>query len=183
MKKQNVTQGTIYLMFAQVAFVASGYAIHIGLARLLGPSAYGIYAVIISLMTMVNLILTTGIPQAVSKYVAHEDGSAKEIRNTALKMQLVFSLVIFSVYFLLAEQIALLLNDASLTPYLRASSFIVPGYAVYSILVGNLNGLREYKKQAITAVSYSIFKATFILAMVVVGYAVMGAVVGFVFAP
>jgi len=183
MKKQNVTQGTIYLMFAQVAFVASGYAIHIGLARLLGPSEYGIYAVVISLMMMVTLILTTGIPQAVSKYVAHDDGSAKEIRNTALKMQLVFSLAIFSIYFLLAGQIAMLLNDASLTPYLRASSFIVPGYAVYSILVGYLNGLREYKKQAITAVSYSIFKATFILAMVVVGYAVMGAVVGFVFAP
>jgi O-antigen/teichoic acid export membrane protein len=64
MKKQNVTHGTIYLMFAQAAFVASGYAIHIGLARLLGPSDYGIYAVVISLMTMVNLILTTGIPQA-----------------------------------------------------------------------------------------------------------------------
>jgi O-antigen/teichoic acid export membrane protein len=65
MKKQNVTQGTIYLMFAQAAFVASGYAIHIGLARLLGPSDYGIYAVVISLMTMVNLIHTTGISQAV----------------------------------------------------------------------------------------------------------------------
>jgi len=183
MKKQNVTRGTIYLMFAQAAFVASGYAIHIGLARLLGPSDYGIYAVVISLMTMVNLILTTGIPQAVSKYVAHDDGGAEEIKKTALKMQLVFSLAIFSVYFLLAEQIALLLNDASLTPYLRASSFIVPGYAIYSILVGYLNGLREYKKQAITAVSYSIFKAGFILTMVLAGYAVMGAVVGFVFAP
>ena len=81
MKKQNVTQGTIYLMLAQAAFVASGYAIHIGLARLLGPSEYGIYAVVIALMTMVNLILTTGIPQAMSKYVAHDDGGAEEIRN------------------------------------------------------------------------------------------------------
>ncbi|MEA1999447.1 MAG: oligosaccharide flippase family protein [Euryarchaeota archaeon] len=63
--KQSVLRGTIYLMAAQAAFVASGYAIHIGLARLLGPSEYGIYAVVISLMTMVNLILTTGIPQAV----------------------------------------------------------------------------------------------------------------------
>jgi len=81
MNKQNVTHGTIYLMLAQVAFVASGYAIHIGLARLLGPSDYGIYAVVISLMTMVNLILTTGIPQAVSKYVAHEDGSAENVKK------------------------------------------------------------------------------------------------------
>lgn len=80
MKKKNVTHGTIYLMFAQAAFVASGYAIHIGLARLLGPWDYGIYAVVISLMTMVNLILTTGIPQAVSKYVAHDAGGAWQLR-------------------------------------------------------------------------------------------------------
>ena len=86
MKKQNVTHGTIYLMFAQAVFVASGYAIHIGLARLLGPSDYGIYAVVISLMTMVNLILTTGIPQAVSKCVAHDDGGAEEIKFETIEV-------------------------------------------------------------------------------------------------
>jgi O-antigen/teichoic acid export membrane protein len=78
--KQSVLRGTIYLMAAQAAFVASGYAIHISLGRLLGPSEYGIYAVVISLMTMVNLILTTGIPQAVAKYVAHDDGGAWQVR-------------------------------------------------------------------------------------------------------
>lgn len=67
-------------MAAQAAFVASGYAIHIGLGRLLGPAEYGTYAVVISLMTMVNLILTTGIPQAVAKYVAYDDGSAGQVR-------------------------------------------------------------------------------------------------------
>ena len=183
MKKQNVTHGTIYLMAAQAVFVASGYAIHIGLARLLGPSDYGIYAVVISLMTMVNLILKKGVPEAMSKYLAHDDGSADVIKNTALKLQLVFSLAIFSVYFLLAGQIALLLNDASLSPFIRASAFIVPGYAVYSILVGYLNGLQEYKKQAITTISYFIIKVTFILTLVLIGYAVIGAIIGFVFAP
>ena len=64
--KQSVTRGTIYLMAAQAAFVASGYASHIGLGRLLGPSEYGIYAAVISLMTMANLVLVTGIPQAMS---------------------------------------------------------------------------------------------------------------------
>jgi len=86
MKKQNVTHGTVYQILAQVAFVASGYAIHIGLARLLGPSEYGIYAVVISIMSMVTLILTTGIPQTVLKYVAYEDGSAWHFRNGSTKV-------------------------------------------------------------------------------------------------
>jgi stage V sporulation protein B len=53
--KQNVMHGTLYLMAAQAVFVASGYAIHVGLVRLLGPADYGIYVVVISLMTMVIL--------------------------------------------------------------------------------------------------------------------------------
>jgi O-antigen/teichoic acid export membrane protein len=64
--KQSVLRGTLYRIAAQAAFVASGYAIHIGLGRLLGPSEYGIYAVVISLMTMVNLVLVTGMLQVVS---------------------------------------------------------------------------------------------------------------------
>lgn len=55
--KQNVKRGTLYLMVAQVAFVVSGYAVHVALGRMLGPAEYGIYAVVISMMTMVNLIL------------------------------------------------------------------------------------------------------------------------------
>ena len=181
--KQSVLRGTIYLMAAQAAFVASGYAIHISLGRLLGPAEYGIYAVVISLMTMVNLILTTGIPQAVAKYVAHDNSDAVAIKKTALKMQAAFSLVIFAIYFFMAGQIALLLNDASLTPFIRVSALIVPGYAVYSILIGYLNGLREYRKQAVTGTCYSIFKVLFILTPVLIGYAVMGAIAGFIFAP
>ena len=181
--KHNFLHGTIYLVIAQAVFVTSGYAIHIGLGRLLGPSDYGVYAVVISLMTMVNLILTTGIPQALSKYIAHGDVNEKVIRDTTLKIQLFFSLGIFLVYYLIAGKIALLLNDDSLTPLIRLSSFIVPSYALYSISIGYLNGLQEYKKQAITAISYSFFKAVFILVMVLIGYALKGAIVGFVLAP
>ncbi|WP_340817894.1 flippase [Methanolobus sp. WCC4] len=181
--KDKILHGTIYLLIAQAVFVASGYAIHIGLGRLLGPSNYGIYAVVISLMTMVNLILATGIPQALSKYVAHGDISVKAVRDISLKIQLVFSLGIFLIYYIIAGKIALLLNDEGLTPLIRLSSFIVPSYALYSISTGYLNGLQEYKKQAITAISYSFFKAIFILVMVLIGYALRGAIFGFVLAP
>jgi hypothetical protein len=39
--KQNVMHGTLYLMAAQAAFVASGYA---GLVRLMGSVEYDFYA-------------------------------------------------------------------------------------------------------------------------------------------
>ena len=66
MKKQGVLRGTLYLIAARAAFVASGYAIHIGFGRLWGHSGCGIYAVVVSLimiMMMVNLVLATVMPQ------------------------------------------------------------------------------------------------------------------------
>jgi PST family polysaccharide transporter len=140
--KQSLRRGTILLIAAQVSFVLSGYATHIGLGRLLGPEDYGLYAVVISLMTMVNLILSTGIPQAVSKYVAHGDGNELHVKRTAQKMQLIFSLILFIFYYFFADQLAMMLNDPGMAPYLRLSSFIVPAYALQALYVGYFNGLK-----------------------------------------
>jgi len=77
MKKQGALRGTLYLIAARAAFVASGYAIHIGFGRLWGHSGCGIYAVIVSLimimiliimiiMMMINMVLVTVMPQTAS---------------------------------------------------------------------------------------------------------------------
>ena len=181
--KQNVTHGTIYLTVAQAAFVFSGYAIHMGLARLLGPAGYGVYAVVVSLVTTVNLILTSGIPQAVSRYAAHDDCDTVAIRGTAFKMQIALSFVMFFIYFVMAGRIALVFNDPALAHFIRVSAFMIPGYAMYSVLLGYLNGLREYKKQSLNSICYSVFNTGLILLLVVMGYSTMGALTGFAIAP
>lgn len=181
--KQNVIHGTIYLTVAQAVFVFSGYAIHMGLARLLGPADYGVYAVVVSLVTTVNLILTSGIPQAVSRYVAHDDCDRVAIRRTAFKMQIVLSFVMFFIYFVMAGRIALVFNDPGLAHFIRVSAFMIPGYAMYSVMLGYLNGLREYKKQSLNSIYYSVFNTGLILLLVVMGYSTIGAVTGFAIAP
>ena len=178
--KQSLRHGTIYLTAAQISFVLSGYATHIGLGRFLGPADYGIYAVVISLMTMVNLILSTGIPQAVSKYVAHQDGNELHVKKTAQNMQLTFSLVLFLIYYYFADQLAIMLNDPGLTPYLRLSSLIVPAYALQALYIGYFNGLKEYGKQSLMVILYSVFKVVLILGFAVTSYALYGAITGFV---
>jgi len=178
--KQSLRHGTIYLIAAQISFVLSGYATHIGLGRFLGPADYGIYAVVISLMTMVNLILSTGIPQAVSKYVAHQDGNELHVKKTAQNMQLTFSLVLFLIYYYFADQLAIMLNDPGLAPYLRLSSLIVPAYALQALYIGYFNGLKEYGKQSLMVILYSVFKVVLILGFAVTSYALYGAITGFV---
>lgn len=183
MGKSNVTQGTTLLLVSQVIFIASGYGLHIYLGRTLGVANYGIFVVILSLMTVVNLILTTGIPQAASKFISENENDAARVEYSITRLQFVFSLSIFIIYFISANQIAMLLNDPSLEDYIRISAFVIPSYAMYSVFAGYLNGRRRYSEQSKATIAYSIAKLTFIFVLVLLGFSVYGAVLGFVLAP
>jgi O-antigen/teichoic acid export membrane protein len=83
-------------MIVQFVFLVAGYAIHAGLGRILGPSLYGTFGVVITLVTILNLILTSGIPRAVSRYIAIDHRTSRAIKKTAEKIVLIFSLMAFS---------------------------------------------------------------------------------------
>ena len=52
----SIRKGLIYLTISSGMFVVAGYIVNLWLGRYLGPVNYGIYGVVISLMTMVNII-------------------------------------------------------------------------------------------------------------------------------
>ena len=47
---------------------------NVALARILGVSQYGVFVIAVTLLTIVNLIQSQGVPQALSRIIA--DGSA-----------------------------------------------------------------------------------------------------------
>jgi len=183
MPSQSLTKGTLYLGIAQILFLISGYIIHIGLGRLLGPELYGMYAVVISLITIANLILTTGIPQTVSKFVSEKPEVAKSVLKASGKLQLCFSLFIFAAYFISANLVAEMLKDDSLAALIRVSSFMIPSYAFLSLYTMYFNGLRNYRNQSIISIAYSLSKIALIFGFVLLGYSVFGAVLGFAASP
>ena len=82
-----LAKGTLYFMSVQLVFLASGYIIHASLGRLLGPAAYGIFGVVISLMTLVNVLLVTGVPMAGSRFVAMSNESLGAIKRATVNLQ------------------------------------------------------------------------------------------------
>ena len=54
--------------------MVSGYAVNVGLARLLGPADFGTFNVVMSLLLVVQLFVITGIPIALQKFVAENTG-------------------------------------------------------------------------------------------------------------
>lgn len=176
-------KGTLYLTMATGVSLLVGYVIHFWLGRYLGPVDYGMFGVVLSLMTIVNIFLTSGFPQSASKHIAEDYSKTGSIRRDANRIQLVLCALIFTLYLGLAGVIANLFNDPSLTPYIRISALAIPAYALYSIYgAGYLNGLRQFSKQAMASIGSSIAKVGAVLALVLLGLGVKGAIVGYLLA-
>lgn len=163
----SLAKGTMYLVLAQAIFIFFGFIVHFWLGRSLGPDIYGTYGIVLALLTGFHLILSSGIPQVVTKLIAEHPQSSLQIRNHALRIQMVLSIAIAIPYFILSPVLATLLGDPDLTVYFRISAFAIPSYSSYAIAVGYLNGLREFKRQSIMISVYGGIKllATLILTL------------------
>jgi len=182
MSQEAIVKGSFYFISAQIVFVISGYAIHFGLARLLGPNLYGIYGVVLAIISIVNIILTEGTSKAISKYIsAGED--AEIVKRTVFRLQFIFVLIIFCLYQLLVSVFTKLLRDPNLTSYLRVAGFITIPYGLLAVFVGYFNGLRNFKEQTVIHIIYSLSKLFFVFALVFCGFSLMGVFIGFALAP
>ena len=178
-----VARGTLYHLIARVIFVFSAYGIHIFTARYLGPDGYGIIGVILSLIIIFRMLLMGGLSQAVTKYTAGYSSQAFSIRNKALQIQAIFSGTLFVLLLLLAPLIAELLHDPDLTYYIRLSSPVIPLMAIYSIYLASLNGMRYFGKQAFTIAFYSVVRFSGVVLLLLIGFGIKGAIIGFIIAP
>lgn len=179
--EHHLAKGTLYLMIANVIFLSSGYIVHFGLGRYLGPKEYGTFGVILSLLAITQIFLQNGVSQAVSKYIA-EGKDIAQVKNEGMKFQILFSFVIFIIYFSSAPLLADLLNDVGLTNYIRLSAFVLPIRAVTEIYKGTLVGVRAFDKRAKTTAFYAVTKVLVVFVLVAIGLAITGVIIGYIIA-
>lgn len=173
-------KGTAYLTAANLCFFLSGYAIHFGLGRYLGPEDYGLFGVVLALMNVATLILVSGFPDAASRYIAQDTSRLRAIVQASRRIQLTLSVVLFACYLGLATVIADLLRDSDLVPYIVISAFAIPLYALYNIYyAGYLNGLRRFGQQAVVLTATSVARVGLVFGLVIVGLGVRGAIIGY----
>ena len=182
MEKVSIGKSYVYLTTAKFLSILAGYIIYIFIARLLDPAGFGVYSIIVGIVSVINMVILTGTIQSVSKFVSQDENSAEDVKNLALKLQLFIGCLIAGAYFLLAGVIAAVINDKSYIPYLRLSALIVLFYSFYAVFIGYLNGLRQFRKQSLFDMSYSILRAGLIIGLTLFTLTVMGAILGFVFA-
>lgn len=175
-------RGTVYITAAKLWFMVSGAAIHFTLPRLMRDDQFGLYQIVVNIVSIVNAVIITGTYQSVSKHVSERPEIAGSVKATALRVQMLVGGCSSLGFFLLAPVIANYLHDPRLIPYFRLAALIPLSYSFYAVFTGYFNGRREFLTQAALDVTYSTLKFVLIVLLVWLGYGVGGAVSGFVLA-
>lgn len=180
------SQALVWLTFSEIIFNLAGYIIHSFVGRILGPSDYGRFSLIVTLTTMVIVLIGNGIPTAMSKYLSEIFESAPDriigIKRKAIMLQVVLILSVTLLFFFGSPLIAQALSDQSLTPLFQISSFIIPSFAAASFYFYYFTGLHFFKLQALLKITRSLGRVVFIVSLVYF-FGVKGAISGYIAAP
>src|ERR671927_40451 len=80
-------RGTLYISAAKLWFILSGLGIHFTLPRLLSQEQFGLYQVVIGIVSIINAVVVIGTSQTVSKYISQDESRADSVKVKALKLQ------------------------------------------------------------------------------------------------
>ena len=181
MPRKSSLRGAATLSAAQGLYVLSGYVLNVVLARFLGPGSYGVYGVVLTLLTIVNLMQTQGVPQALSRSIA---AGADEYGawRTALRIQGIASTGGMILLVVSAPILASVLDDDRLLAGLLIAAAAVPSYAIFATIGGVLNGRRDFVRQARMNAVYATARVVCVIGLAL-AFDLAGAMVGFALAP
>lgn len=186
MSKQHIVKSVFWLTAAEIIYSLSGYAIHAGVGRILGPEEYGRYSLVVTLTTMIIMLVGWGIPSAMSKYLSEIYESKPElvnpIKRQTIKLQIIVIGFLTLLFFFAAPFIAWTLNDQSLTSIFRLSSLIIPSFAAASFYFYYFTGLHRFNIQSALKVTRSLARVFFIVGLAYF-FRIEGTVVGYIMAP
>jgi stage V sporulation protein B len=158
MPRQSRLTGAISLIIAQAAVLLFGYVAHLWIGRALGPGPYGIYGVVLNIQSIAGMVLTLGVPMAVSRFVAQDEAHARSILRRALHIQTTIALIVVLAMLLLAPLFARALGDTSLTSLIRFVAAVIFLQAFYQLFVQFLSGMHYFNRQAALTALYATIK-------------------------
>jgi O-antigen/teichoic acid export membrane protein len=155
------------------------------IARLLGPQDYGIYSLALTPPLLFSIFVDLGAVYSIQRNAAYyiskgEISTARRMTRNAILFTLltgsILALVSFSAASLLAST---LLHRPSLTPYIEIASAVVLAQAIFVAATTAFLGWGSPGYTGGLNVLYSILKLGLITPLIVLGFGVVGAVVGY----
>ena len=173
-----------FMVFGRfAALIISGIAIVI-VARILGPSVYGVYVLAISYTGLFRGMADLGVNTAINKFIAQYRASGdKEDLNRLISngyfsviiSGLVFSLIAFSLSGFIAVHV---LGNAGQTYIIQIVSFCILGAVLFGLSYYALIGFGKGKYVAMVILLQSATQGAISITLVVLGFGAIAPIVG-----
>jgi len=156
------------------------------IARLLGPSSFGLYGLTLFVPVLLVSFADAGMSYALVRLPAKlrserdYEGTNRSIRLGFL-LKISLSVMAFLICYFGAEMIATaVLNRSELAPYLRVASVLIVSQAVFDAASYSFIGLELMEYSASMQILYSILKSVLAPVFILLGFGLAGAVAGYV---
>lgn len=171
-------RGALFIGFAKVFFMVSGFLQQVLLTRLIGLREFGAFGVVNNVISIVNNTVVQATIQSISKFTAEDDRRAGAVQRAGLRMQLGVGAALALIFFLGAPWLAAFEKQPGYAGYFRIAAAIPFLYALYAVFVGSANGLRRFRTQAGFDIGFSTAKTVLLLGGALLWH-VTGAFFGF----
>jgi O-antigen/teichoic acid export membrane protein len=176
-----ITRNTAFALASQIATASFTALLTIVLVRVLGPEDYGVFALALSVASLVFLPADFGISQSTARFVAEHRGkrdSIAEVMADGLKLKFASSGLICVILFFLAEPIANAYNVPDLTWPLRGVSLALFGQSMVGFYRTAFEAIGQVRLNLRLVFSESAVEAGASIALVLAGTGVVGAAFG-----
>jgi len=177
-----VIRRTIPLTAAAAVFGISGYVINVALARRLGPDDYGSIGLVLSILSLANVVQASGVPIVVSRLVARDESRGGSIASVGSRTQLLVSTALAVVILTLSPALERGFDQDRLTTYLIIGVLMLPGFGAMAVSGGYWNGTHRFGRQAMVTIAYALSKLVLIIPLAHL-WGIVGAIIGYAAAP
>lgn len=184
MSTSKLVKGTFLIIIGNFIFRIGGYIYRFLMSRMLGPEGYGILGLTMPFQGIFQILAAGGLPPAIAKYVAEymaldKKEDARAVLYVSMKLMILLAFIFSLVIFFTSPWIACnFFHKPNAILPLQAVALILP----FSVIVGVFRGLFQgiYKMEYIVVTRFveQVGIIIFAAILVVLGFYVVGAVIG-----
>ena len=162
-------RGTVALVLSKGLYFVLGYLAVVLLARELGPSSYGVYGVVMSVLVWLEQSGRSTIPSAATKLLAETPHGREELEKSALALNIGLHLVFFVLLWSAAPWLAAWFGITNGTFLFRLAAVDLPFFGVYTALQATHQGHHRFFRLGLAQVAYALAKLVGVLLIIRLG--------------
>ncbi len=185
LRSNPLAYGSFFMVGSSLLGNFLNYIFNVFVVRLLGPVNYGVFAALISLLTILS-VPSSALTTAATKFTAgyKGEGNTGKIKTLFLilfKYLFVAGIITFAFITIFSSQIAKFLNISDLTSVILIGlSFLI--IFPQTALNGLLQGMQSFTFISLNSIFSAVVKLIAGLGLVYLGFSVNGALMGFILA-